>query len=323
MNRIGDVRALTSVSIVAPILTAALLSGMPAATPPATPSSVTTQAFPSGSGSIKVSAGDLFVLHADGDLWLHPGLLGPDPGQPMRLIDNADPRQPVAEGPGPNVIVSVTGPANGVVFAADCCEPVSGNLLAVTTADSAPASVGFAQAAKLDPGGTRLGLGLFGGWGVADLAKNSSKIATAELMMDGALDIAWTADGSALAVIYSDGQGSRLRLVDPDTLALKSSPDNEPVFGVQAQFAGRSPDGSLLVTLAGQGPTEVRAYQPAGLTENTGQLRVFPASVTSVRATADGTGLLWVDGTALMYESGGSDLRQLLDGVANVWTPGG
>ncbi len=291
-------------------------------TPPSVPSDVTSWPFPTTSGSITVAAGDLFVLHTDGDLWAHPGLLSGAPGRAVRLVDNADPRPPVSEGPGPNVIDTVSGPVDGVLYLTDCCEPAAGNLLTVDAPGAKPVAVGSAQAVAADPTGTRLGFGSYGGWGAADLRTHTQQLRIADPPVDGAIDAMWTADGTALAVMVPEGQGSRLRLIDPATLAPVSQATHEPRFAEQARFSGRAPDGSLLVTVASLQATDMRAFRPTDLGEVAELRRSFPPTVSVVRITADGLGLLWVDGSDLMYEDGRGDVRRLLSEVLNVWTPG-
>ena len=66
----------------------------------------------------------------------------------------------------------------------------------------------------------------------------------------------------------------------------------------------------------------VEPERPTDLGEVAELRRSFPPTVSVVRITADGLGLLWVDGSDLMYEDGRGDVRRLLSEVLNVWTPG-
>ena len=87
-------------------------------------------------GSIHTGPDDLFIVHDDGDLYWHRDILAENPTDPIRLADFGDPRPPVTEGSGPNGVDAIAGVVNGSLIYGDCCEPISGNLLAATGPDS-------------------------------------------------------------------------------------------------------------------------------------------------------------------------------------------
>ena len=168
------------------------------------------------SGSFTVGADDLFIQHADGDLWLHPGILAETPGEAFRVIDFGDPRDEVTEGPGPNEVEQVAGVFDGAVYYSECCEPAAGIVLAATGPDAEPATLTFGYTPTFSPDGTRLATANSYALEVIDLAGSTS---TSRTLNEGdavsgyrnAWDVTW-ADDSSVVLLYVDDAGFALAI---------------------------------------------------------------------------------------------------------------
>jgi hypothetical protein len=287
----------------------------------------TTAPFELPAGDITAAPDDLFVVHADGDLYLHRGALSGG-GAEERLVDLADPRAPVAEGPGPNVVDEVAGLIDGALVYGDCCEPVSGNVIAVPSAGAEAVFVGYGHGTTLDPSGTHLASANDYGLLVMDLdTRTASSIAfdqDASAPYASVVDVAWTADGDRVVVLAYDDEGFFLtpfgvrapftRLPD---VRLDFAPDVE-AFRF-AEFAGLGPGGEVVVVARPAGSTELRYFDPATLDEDVSRRRSLPVEASSVRLALDGRGLLWVVDGELWYEPAGGSAQRLAIDVDTAW----
>jgi hypothetical protein len=277
-------------------------------------------------GTIATDPQDLLAVHSDGDLWLHPGILGSDPGTPVRLADLDDPRSPVTEGPGPNVIEQVAGIVEGAVLYSDCCEPISGNLIAATGPDSERLVFGSGFTPALDPSGTLLAaqnayslsvISLTGGTGTGRPWNQEN------LAING-WDLIWTADGSALVLLFFDEDGFALQRYDPLTLQALGAPARLGIaFGDLTQdlrFAGRGAGGELaLVVPDGDGTSTLRSVDATTLAQLPAMSERLPDGATAIRLAPDGIGRLWVEGEELLYQPAGGTARRLATGVTAAW----
>jgi hypothetical protein len=292
-----------------------------------TGSEASTHRFELPAGEITASADDLLVLHADGDLYLHRGVLaGGD--QLERLVDMTDPRAPVVEGPGPNVVDDVTGIIDGALVYADCCEPVSGNLLAVTSPGADPHQVGFGYAPTLEPAGGRLATANDFAACVLDLPTRTATCR--EVNTDPAVpyrtavDVAWTGDGAVVVVLAVDVDGYVLMpfradaVLTPLPVARLELPAADPTAGF-SQFAGLAPSGEIVVVAAVAGTTELRFLDPTSFEEEVSRRRTLPEPVSSVRVAPDGRGALWVADGELWYEPAGDAARVVAVDAIAAW----
>jgi hypothetical protein len=277
-------------------------------------------------GDIVTDPQDLLAVHSDGDLWLHPGILGDDPGEPVRLADLGDPREPVTEGPGPNVVEQVAATFEGAVLYSDCCEPTSGNLIAATGPDSERLVFGIGFSPAVDPSGTRLAaqngyslsvISLSGGTGIGRPWNQDGQT------ING-WDLIWTADGSAVVLLFFDDDGFALQRYDPLSLHPLDGPARLGMeFGDLAQglrFAGRGPGGELaLVIPDGSGASTLHYFDGATLTERPALGERLPDGATAARLAPDGVGRLWVQDEELFHEQAGGAPRRLLTGVTAAW----
>jgi len=278
------------------------------------------------SGSVVAGAGDLFILHSDGDLWLHPGILDGGGGAPLRLADLEDPRIPVVEGPGPNTVDDVAGIVNGAVYYSDCCEPVSGNVFAATGEDSARVALAPGYAPTLSPDRTRLATMNNYELIVIDLTSGSY---VGRMLNEGdpiinPWDLIWTPDGASLIMLYFDDAGFQLSSFD----TVPPFIEHEPVsLGITfdastssyVQFAGRGPGGELAVAVRQGDTTLIRYFDAATLAEIPNLQRALPAQATSVRLAADGVSLLWVDSDSLWFQPVDGEARQLGSDYTAAW----
>ena len=292
-------------------------------TAPADPTTTTTTTDPTGSleipippGSFEVGGSDVFVLQRNGDLELWSGALEALPGSRTLVADYPDPFGAVTEGPGPNVVDHVAGVVDGTVVFGDCCEPISGNILAATDAgDTAVLAGGYSP--TLSPDGGLLGTandyvvaqtatdgdgsGIFrvlnqdpgaAYLNVVDLTWSANDTASAD--DDHLVLLGWTDDGWAL----HDVDRSTLELtltVELDIPAVDEAPDTV------VRFAGHGPDGEVVVAERSPEGTRLRYFAASTLAEIPLLERSLPGTVTSIRIADDGVGLLWVDGATLYH----------------------
>ncbi len=281
------------------------------------------------SGSIEVGDDDIYIRHTDGDLWLHRGLLGGTPDPPIRLVDYPDPRVEYDEGPGPNVVDHVAGEHDGAVYYGDCCEPVSGNLLAATGPHDGRVFVGFGYTPVFDPARERLATANNYVLTVIDLS--TGDLLGRDLAPDDGFrdvwDLTWSADGDTIHMLVSDADGFAIVPFAAETPFAAGSPVSigEPFsgsFDEVVRMAGRGPDGTIGVAVPGADATRIRYFDPNTLAERTELATELPATATSIRIGPDGVSLLWVEGDVLWYSSAQGDPVPLGDGIGAAWFAG-
>ncbi len=269
---------------------------------------------------------DLFVVHVDGDLWLHPGALS-EPGEAaFRLVDLGDPRVEVSEGPGPNTVDGVVGDVAGVVYYTECCEPISGNLLAVAAENADSVRLGAGYSPALSPDRTRLATANSYALIVIDIptGKYEGRSFNSGGPFMNVWDLMWSEDGESLMVLYFDEVGFGLMPVAAWSPFEQGTPSSlgiafDPSTAFDVHFAGRGPGGEIAVSVRDAATTLIRYFEETTLTEIPEMQRSLPVEVTSVRLTDDGVGLLWVDNTTLWYLPADGDARNLGSGYAAAW----
>lgn len=324
-------RAATVATEPVPVLTSTTTTSAPTTIPPTTvvetttsrvaPASVTQIDMPAG--SLQVGPDDLIVVHSDGDLYLHPGMLTGSTSGEVRLADLGDPRQPVTEGPGPNAVEAVAGVVNGAVIYTDCCEPVAGDLIAATGAVD-PTFIGYGASATRSPNGARLATAGFG-LAVIDVATGRTVSREVDQRILGQTwGVEWSADGSSLQILYFDDAGfglwpytanDQLTPGKPVTLGLPFEVSN--AFDVR--LAGRGPNGETAVAQTTPSGTVIHFYDSASLAEVPSLQRDLPVGASSVRLAGDGVGIVWVVGEELWYQPSGGQPRSLGVGYASAW----
>ncbi len=274
-----------------------------------------TLAVPIRSGTFGAGPDDLFILTDDGDLELWSGALSKSLGPRTLVADYVDPFGPVNEGSGPNVIDHVAGQVGGSVVFGDCCEPISGNVLAATaSAEASPVAGGFSP--TLSPTGELLGIANDflitqtaadpGGAGVfrqlnqqtqpylnvADLAWSSNATATAD--DDHLVLLGWSDDGWWL----HDVDRSTLEPTPAFDLGVPPVPEAPDT---NVRFAGYGPDAEIVVAVTTASTTRLRYFEPSTLAERPLLERSLPNSATSIRLASGGMGLLWIDDSVLYH----------------------
>ncbi|MDP9464129.1 MAG: hypothetical protein M3P52_05865, partial [Actinomycetota bacterium] len=269
---------------------------------------------------------DLFIVHADGDLWLHPGILAGSGMPPLRLADLGDPRVPVTEGPGPNTVEKVAGVVNGVVFYGDCCEPIAGNILGATGEDSGGILVAYGYSPVLSPTADRLASA--NGFGLTVIELSTGALTGRDINSGSshinAWDLMWSADGRSLVMLYFDDLGFALMPYSAETPFVSGKPVTLDVgFNASVEqdvrFAGRGPNGEIAVSIGDDQATVIRYFDGSTLTEIPDMQRSLPPGVHSVRLATDGDGLIWVDKDQLWYVPAGGDVRNLGAEYAAAW----
>ena len=278
------------------------------------------------SGSIAIGPDDVFVLHLDGDLWLHRGALGEVGQSASLLVDLVDPRVPAGEGPGPNTVDDVAGAVGGAVYFSDCCEPISGDLLAVTGENTEPMLLGVGYSPTLSSDHKRLATANGNLLVVTDLTTGAYE---ARSLGDGgasfnAWDLIWSADAATLVLLYFDDSGFGLMPFDAESPFIKGTPvplgvSFDSSLAVSVQFAGRGPAGEIVVAVSDDTETLLRYFDPTTLSELPALQRTLPTTARSVRLAADGGGLLWIDGETLWYLPANGPARDLGGGFAAAW----
>ncbi len=291
--------------------------------------------IPIPSGSVDAGPTDVFVLNRNGDLELWSGALAASSGPRTLIADYPDPFGAVTEGSGPNVVDHVAGVVDGTVVFGDCCEPISGNVLAATgTGETTVLAGGYSP--TLSPTGNLLGTandyvitqtatsgdgsGVFRSLNddpsvpylnVADLTWSTKATATAD--DDHLVLLGWTENGWALHHVDSSTLEPTLAF-DLRIPAVTEAPDTD------VRFAGHGPDGEIVVAESSPDGTRLRYFAASTLAEMRQLERSLPASATSIRTADDGIGLLWVDGGTLYHlPSGEFEASALGDGVLAAW----
>lgn len=302
-------------------------------TAPTTTTTTATQPSPTGelelpipAGAFETDATDVFVLRRSGDLEVWSGALTSAPGQRTLVADYPDPFGVVTEGPGPNVIDHVAGEIRGTVVFGDCCEPISGSVLAATgPGDVTPVTGGYSP--TLSPTGDllgtandnvisqtatdRTGAGTYRPLNqsreaylhVTDLAWSSNGTGSAD--DDHMLLLAWDVDGWWLYDI------DRSTLQPMPTVRLGPPPVGEDPF-TSMEFAGHGPGGEIVVAERTAATSRLRHFDPITLAERPQLERSLPGSAGSIRLGDDGLGLLWVDAGSLYHLPAGSLEADLL-----------
>ncbi|MFZ1491357.1 MAG: hypothetical protein WAS51_15575 [Ilumatobacteraceae bacterium] len=280
------------------------------------------------SGQIAVGVDDLFVVHTDGDLYLHPGILSGSGDTAVRIADREDPRVSLGDGHFPNTIDQVAGEADGAVYFSDCCEPVAGNVHVVTQADSTEQLFASGSSPRLSPDRRRLGTANSFGVAVVDLGEGTQRFVSLNLSGPylNVWDALWSADGESLYVLYFDDAGYGVLTFDSDTLAA-SAPERIDLPFVapgepDARFAGRGPNGELAISVTSDESTEVEFFDPTSLQRVVALDRTLPAGTSSVRIAPDDRGLLWVDDESLYYLPDGASAINLGASYLSAWFTG-
>jgi hypothetical protein len=285
------------------------------------------------SGSIELPLGeldlgptDLFVVHVDGDLWLHPGALGETGEAAFRLVDLGDPRVEVSEGPGPNTVDGVVGDVAGVVYYTECCEPISGNLLAVAADNADSVRLGAGYSPVLSPDRTRLATANSYALIVIDIPTGTyeGRSFNSGGPFMNVWDLMWSDDGESLTILYFDEVGFGLMPVAARSPFDQGIPTSlgiafDPSADFDVHLAGRGPGGEIAVSVRDATATLIRFFEATTLTEIPEMQRSLPVGVTSVRLADDGVGLLWVDNTTLWYLPANGDARNLGSGYTAAW----
>jgi hypothetical protein len=299
------------------------------------PGRTSTLQIPIPSGSFDVDADDLFVLTRRGDLERWSAALTSAPGLRTLVADYADPFGVVTEGPGPNVIDHVVGVVDGSVVFGDCCEPISGNVLAATGPDEVSVLAG-GYSPTLSP--DRGLLGTANDYVIAQTATSPSGDGIFRTLNDDpgspylhVVDLIWssnataTADDDHLVVLGWTDAGWALHHVDRSTLALSSAfelgiPAVPEAPDTVVRFAGNGPDDEIIVAESSPGGTRLRAFTASTLAELPLLERSLPASATSIRVADDGLALLWVDDMTLYHLPAGElDAVALGNDVLAAW----
>jgi len=290
---------------------------------------------PIPTGKFSVGPSDLFVLSLDGDLELWPDALDSPAVQRTLVADYPDPFGGVTEGPGPNVIDQVAGVVDGSVVFGDCCEPISGTVLAATDTDEFGGIAG-GHSPTLSPTGDLLGTA--NTFLISQTSADRNGEGIARQLDDGPQagylnvgDLTWsnratsTPDDDHMVLLGWTEQGWWLHDVDRSTLALTPAfdlgvPPVRDAPDTDVRFAGHGPGGEIVVAVSNPSTTRLRYFAPTTLAEVPLLERSLPGSATSIRLADDGFGLLWVDGGSLYHLPAGElEADRLGRGVLAVW----
>lgn len=299
------------------------------------PARTSTLQIPIPSGTFDVDADDLFVLRRDGDLELWSSALTSVSGARTLVADYPDPFGVVNEGPGPNVIEHVAGVVDGSVVFGDCCEPISGNVLAATGPNEVGVLAG-GYSPTLSP--DRGLLGTANDYVIAQTATSDSGDGILRTLNDDpgspylhVADLIWSSNATArgnddhLVLLGWTDAGWALHHVDRSTLELTPAfelgiPAVAEAPDTAVRFAGHGPDGEIVVAESSPEGTRLRFFAVSTLAELPLLERSLPSSATSIRVADDGLGLLWVDDTTLYHLPAGElDAVALGDDVLAAW----
>lgn len=281
------------------------------------------------SGSVEVGSQDLFVVHANGDLWLHPGILGDVPGQPVRLAELGDPREPVTEGPGPNVVEQVAGVHDGAVLYSDCCEPAAGSLLAATGPDSDRIVWFQSSVPAMSPDGSRVAAANFAGLVVVDLDQQRARFRLFDEpeWFFFVSDVTWSGDGTEIWALAFDVDGAfQVQRFDAASLEPSVPVTVDLTFDrsgdERVAFAGRADEGEIVIAVTRGTAPHLRFLDTITAVERTEGRRDLPADTTWVRLAGDGRSLLWVVDDELWFQQPGAAPRWLGSGYTAAWFAG-
>ncbi len=329
---------MTSVTSAAPDSTSATTPA-PSTTAPAAPATTLGQTatwelpIPSGDFDARADA-DLFVLTRAGNLELWSGALT-TPGPRTVVADYPDPYGVVTEGPGPNVIDDVAGEVGGSIVFGDCCEPISGNVIAaVSPGDVMRIGGGFSP--TLSPTGDLLGTAndaLITQTSADARGEGESRQlnqGTQESYLN-VRDLTWSSNATAAAdddhLVLLGWNADGWSLYDVDRSTLEPAPARQlgvpPVSeasDVTMQFAGHGPNSEIVVAQTSGTTTRLRYFADTTLDERTQLERSLPGSASSIRLGDDGLGLLWVDDGSLYHLPAGElGAERLGTGVLAAW----
>jgi hypothetical protein len=323
----------TSAPITAPI-TAPATTTAPTTTAATEPSPTRQLEFPIPTGAFEIDATDVFVLSRSGDLEVWSAALTSAPGQRTLVADYPDPFGVVTEGPGPNVIDDVAGEIGGTVVFGDCCEPISGTVLAATgPGEVMRISGGYSP--TLSPTGDLLGTANDNG--ISQTATDSTGAGTFRQLNQSrqaylnVTDLAWSSNGTGpadddhMVLLAWDVDGWWLYDIDRSTLEpspavlLGPPPVGQDPF-TSMEFAGHGPGGEIVVTEGTAATTRLRHFDPTTLAERPQLERSLPGSARSIRLGDDGLELLWVDAGSLYHlPAGDLEADRLGTDVLAAW----
>ena len=251
-------------------------------------------------------------------------------GGSIRLVDHRDPREPVAEGPGPNVIEDVAGVIHGSVVYGECCEPVAGTVFAVTEPEGEETPITNGYSPNISPDGGRLAMA--NDFTLTVVATDNGSGLGLQLNQGdqsfesyrNVRDVEWLSDAEIAVLFWSEGVGYQVAVYEAETLAeVRLAPlgiERDLGFDQLVRFAGLGPDGTLAVVDPGADAAQIRFFDPVGLAERSQLGRSLPSGVTSVALADDGVGLLWVDNQTVFFLGAGSlDAKPLAADVLAAW----
>lgn len=291
-------------------------------------------------GSIDLGPDDVIARAVDGDVWWYPGALGETPGERILLIDRDDPRPEPEEGTGPNSIDHVAGTFDGSLIYGDCCEPVSGNLFAITEpgaeADFFADPVGQSELAQVwgvgyaptfEPDGTRIVAVNWDYLEVTDLASGARQsLLIGELGNVGGYQAAW-ADGSIAALMWSFDDGLFLSVRDPADLTTELArvplaPVGDGESPAPASIVGVTDREVVVRTVTDDGTPELTAVAIGTWATSIWQPPFdVPVDATELHLAEGGGAMAWVVGEQGIVQRADDDPVLVDDGLAEVWLP--
>jgi hypothetical protein len=277
---------------------------------------------PIPSGTFQFGPDDVIATRVDGDLWWYPGLLGDSPGEPVRLLDLEDPREPVTEGPGPNTVSFVAGAINGTLVYGTCCEPVAGDLRLLQAPDGDPYGIpfGYGWDTAISPDGTHM---ISAGYGfvVYDLAAGTGSVLD-DPTTPPYESVAWSPDGSAFALLGFEAEGewfleTRSAVAPYEVLVRTGLGVTAPPADTDVWFAGWGGDDGteLLLAFRQAQAVTLHPYSSESL-EPTGDAVDLPVGTTGVRFDAAGRMLVVSDNQLTLPRQDGTVLA---NEIADAW----
>lgn len=323
----------TAPASTAPASTAPSTTASSTTSGPATPSTGDVE-VPIPAGNFDTGPSDLFVLALSGDLELWTGALTTTSGRVL-VADYPDPFAVSSNGQAPNVVDQVAGEVGGTVVFGDCCEPISGNVIAATDiGDATPISGGYSP--TLSP--TRDLLGTANDNVITQTAADPAGVGLYRQLNQqpqssylNVADLTWSSNATASAnddhmvLLAWDEDGWWLHDVDRSTLEPTPKldlgvPPVSDAPDTTMEFAGHGPNSEIVVAHGTPDTTRLRYFDPTALTELGQMERSLPGSASSIRLAGDGLGLLWVDGGSLYHlPAGDTEAVRLGTDVLAAW----
>jgi hypothetical protein len=287
------------------------------------PPGVTTfDVVPIPDGTFQFGPDDVIATRVDGDLWWYPGLLGDSPAEPVRLLDLADPREPVSEGPGPNTVGFVAGAINGTLVYGTCCEPAAGDLRLLTGPDGDPSGMPYGAGwdTAISPDGTRM---ISAGYGfiVYDVAAGTGSVLD-DPTTPYYESVGWSPDGSAFALLGFEGEGAwfletRSAVAPYEVLARTGLGIAAPPADTDAWIVAWGGDeGTELLLAIRQGQAVTLHPYSSDSVEPTADAVEFPGGTTGVRVDTAGR-MLVIRGNQLTLPR--QDGATLASDIADAW----